>query len=112
MLPAGRGVNATMTWISNGALAMNKDMIGQLFRQLLDLEEGELHPREKAVIERAAKRFAISRNVNLEFQKIATPGSAPRRPGCRNWRLVGLHYRFRRLHCRLGVAQHVAARCC
>ena len=53
---------------------MNKDMIGQLARQLLDLDEGELHPREKAVIERAAKRLAISRNVNLEFQKIATPG--------------------------------------
>ena len=48
--------------------------IADLARQLLDLDEGELHPREKAVIESAARRLAISRNVNLEIQKSKTFG--------------------------------------
>jgi uncharacterized membrane protein len=52
----------------------NSETIGELARQLLELNEGELNAREKAVIERAAKRLAISRNVNIEFQKGATPG--------------------------------------
>ena len=52
----------------------NSETIGDLARQLLELDEGELNAREKAVIERAAKRLAISRNVNIEFQKGATPG--------------------------------------
>jgi uncharacterized membrane protein len=52
----------------------NKEAIATLARQLLELDEGELNAREKAVIERAAKRLAISRNVNIEFQKGATPG--------------------------------------
>jgi uncharacterized membrane protein len=53
---------------------MHKDTIADLARQLLDLDEGELKPREKAVIERAAKRLAISRNVNLEIQQGKTFG--------------------------------------
>jgi uncharacterized membrane protein len=53
---------------------MSTTTVADLARQLLDLDEGELRPREKAVIERAVKRLAISRNVNLEFQQGATFG--------------------------------------
>ncbi len=48
--------------------------IADLARQLLDLDEGELHPHEKAVIERAVKRLAVSRNVNPEIQQSKTFG--------------------------------------
>lgn len=50
------------------------DSIATLARQLLDLDEGELKPREKAVIEKAAKRLAVSRNMNVEVQSGATFG--------------------------------------
>jgi uncharacterized membrane protein len=50
------------------------DTIAALARQLLDLDEGELRPREKAVIERAVKRLAVSRNVNAVFEGEATFG--------------------------------------
>jgi uncharacterized membrane protein len=53
---------------------MKPDTIAALARQLLDLDEGELRPREKAVIERAAKRLAVSRNINLDFESEATFG--------------------------------------
>ena len=52
----------------------SRDAIAVLARQLLDLDDGELHPREKAVIERAAKRLAVSRNVNVEVQNASTFG--------------------------------------
>ena len=52
----------------------SRDAIAVLARQLLDLDDGELHPREKAVIERAAKRLAVSRNVNLDVQNASTFG--------------------------------------
>lgn len=48
--------------------------IADLAKQLLDLDEGELRPREKAVIERAVKRLAVSRNINIEFQENKTFG--------------------------------------
>lgn len=48
--------------------------IADLARQLLDLDEGELSQREKAVIERAVKRLAVSRNVEFEFESKATFG--------------------------------------
>jgi uncharacterized membrane protein len=54
--------------------AMKPDTIAALARQLLDLDEGELRPREKAVIERAAKRLAVSRNINLDYESEATFG--------------------------------------
>lgn len=53
---------------------MKNDTIADLAKQLLDLDEGELKPREKAVIERAVKRLAVSRNINLDVQKGATLG--------------------------------------
>jgi uncharacterized membrane protein len=53
---------------------MRNDTIAALARQLLDLDEGELRPREKAVIERAVKRLAVSRNVNMDFEGDATFG--------------------------------------
>ena len=46
---------------------MSKEVIARLAAQLLELEDGELHPREKAVIERAARRLAISRDINVDF---------------------------------------------
>jgi len=48
--------------------------IADLAKQLLDLDEGELRPREKTVIERAVKRLAVSRNINVEIQKTKTFG--------------------------------------
>jgi uncharacterized membrane protein len=54
--------------------AMKTDTIAALARQLLDLDEGELRPREKAVIERAVKRLAVSRNINLDYEGSATVG--------------------------------------
>ncbi len=53
---------------------MAQETIVDLARQLLDLDEGELRPREKAVIERVAKRLAISRNINIDIQKATTFG--------------------------------------
>ena len=52
----------------------NKEAIAELARQLLDLDEGELHPREKAVIDRVVRRLAVSRNINIEIQKSKTFG--------------------------------------
>ncbi len=53
---------------------MKTDTITAVARQLLDLDEGELRPSEKAVIERAAKRLAVSRNINLDYEGEATFG--------------------------------------
>src|SRR5262249_184840 len=53
---------------------MTTEAIARLARQLLELDEGDLRPREKAVIERAAKRLAISRNIDLEYQREAKFG--------------------------------------
>ena len=53
---------------------MKTDTIAALARQLLDLDEGELRPREKSVIERAVKRLAVSRNINLDYEGEATFG--------------------------------------
>ena len=56
------------------ATAQHGDSIATLARQLLDLDEGELKPREKAIIEKAAKRLAVSRNMNVELQSGTTFG--------------------------------------
>ncbi len=53
---------------------MNNDTIADLARQLLNLDDGDLQPHEKAVIERAAKRLAVSRNVAAELEKTETFG--------------------------------------
>ena len=53
---------------------MTTETIARLARQLLELDEGELKPREKAVIERAAKRLAISRNIDVDYERRATFG--------------------------------------
>src|SRR5689334_3793918 len=53
---------------------MTTETIARLARQLLELDEGDLKPREKAVIERAARRLAISRNVDVEYQRETTFG--------------------------------------
>jgi len=53
---------------------MQNDMIENLARQLLDLDEGALRPREKAVIERIVKRLAVSHNLNVIYEDAATPG--------------------------------------
>jgi uncharacterized membrane protein len=53
---------------------MSADGIVELASRLLELDKGDLTAREKSVIERAAKRLAVSRNVNVEFQESATLG--------------------------------------
>lgn len=53
---------------------MKAETIAALARQLLDLDEGELRPHEKAVIERAVKRLAVSRNINIDYEGAATVG--------------------------------------
>jgi uncharacterized membrane protein len=50
------------------------DAIADLARQLLDLDEGKLSPRDKRVIERVVKRLAISRDVGEEFTRDWTFG--------------------------------------
>jgi len=50
------------------------DTIAALAKQLLDLDEGELKPHEKRVIERAVKRMAVSRNINVELDEKVTFG--------------------------------------
>jgi uncharacterized membrane protein len=52
----------------------NEAAVADLARQLLDLDEGELKPREKAVIERVVKRLAVSRNMAVEIQESRTFG--------------------------------------
>jgi uncharacterized membrane protein len=53
---------------------MSTSTMADLAKQLLDLDEGELTPREKTVIERAVRRLAVSRNVNLDFDVSSTVG--------------------------------------
>ena len=53
---------------------MSADGIVELASRLLELDKGDLTPREKSVIERAARRLAVSRNVNVEIQESATLG--------------------------------------
>lgn len=52
----------------------NKDVIAQLARQLLELDDGELKEREKAVIDRVVRRLAVSRDIESEFQSGKTFG--------------------------------------
>jgi uncharacterized membrane protein len=50
------------------------EAIGALAKQLLDLDEGELKPHERAVIERCVRRLAVSRNVNVDIEQSETFG--------------------------------------
>jgi len=63
-----------MSKTDTGTNASAATTIADLARQLLDLDEGELRPIEKTVIESAIRRLAISRNVNVEIQKSKTFG--------------------------------------
>ena len=47
----------------------SEEIIRQLARRLLDLGVEDMPAREKRVLERIAKRLAISRDVNAEFEK-------------------------------------------
>jgi uncharacterized membrane protein len=53
---------------------MHNEAIGNLARQLLDLDDGDLKPHERAVIERCVRRLAVSRNINLDVEKSSTFG--------------------------------------
>jgi len=50
------------------------DAIHQLAQRLLDVGAGDMPTRERRVLERMAKRLAVSRNVNREFDKQLTFG--------------------------------------
>ena len=52
----------------------NEDAVRQLAQRLLDLGVGDMPARERRVLERMAKRLAVSRNVNREFDKQRTFG--------------------------------------
>ncbi len=53
---------------------MANETIATLAKQLLDMDEGELKPHEKRVIEKAVKRLAVSRNINLQMEEELTFG--------------------------------------
>jgi uncharacterized membrane protein len=53
---------------------MHNEAIGNLARQLLDLDDGDLRPHERAVIERCVRRLAVSRNINIDMEKSSTFG--------------------------------------
>jgi uncharacterized membrane protein len=53
---------------------MDEGRIAELAQEMLNLDKGALTKREKAVIEHAAKRLAVSRNIGLEFERGATLG--------------------------------------
>lgn len=59
---------------SDDALLNTHNAIVDLARQLLDMDKGELRPREKAVIERAVRRLAVSRDVGRDIEKSETFG--------------------------------------
>lgn len=52
----------------------HNETIGALAEQLLNLDEGQLKPHERAVIERCVRRLAVSRNVNIDLEKNSTFG--------------------------------------
>ena len=52
----------------------NNEAIAALAQQLLSLDEGELKPSERSVIERCVRRLAVSRNVNIDVEKSSTFG--------------------------------------
>ena len=52
----------------------NNEAIAALAQQLLSLDEGELKPNERAVIERCVRRLAVSRNINIEMDTNSTFG--------------------------------------
>jgi uncharacterized membrane protein len=55
-------------------ILQTNEAIGALAQQLLSLDEGELKPHERAVIERCVRRLAVSRNINIDVEKSATTG--------------------------------------
>jgi uncharacterized membrane protein len=50
------------------------DAVRQLAQRILDTGYDDLTPRERRVIEHAAKRLAVSRNINTEFETGQTLG--------------------------------------
>jgi len=55
-------------------MEQNDDAIRQLAQRLLDLGVSDMPARERRVLEKLAKKLAISRNVNREFEKQLTFG--------------------------------------
>src|SRR5262249_5133783 len=66
--------NRTNRMLEEPNLMEKHEAIGNLARQLLDLDDGDLKPHERAVIERCVRRLAVSRNVNIDVEKNATFG--------------------------------------
>jgi len=52
----------------------NNETISALAQQLLALDEGELKPHERAVIEKCVRRLAVSRNINVDMETNSTVG--------------------------------------
>ena len=52
----------------------NNEAIAALAQQLLSLDEGELKPNERSVIERCVRRLAVSRDINRDLEQNSTFG--------------------------------------
>ena len=50
-------------------MSTSEDAVRQLAKRLLDLGINDMPARERKVLERMAKRLAVSRNVNREFDQ-------------------------------------------
>lgn len=51
-----------------------QDTFANMAKQLLELDEGELKPREKKILEKVLKRLAISRFVAGDYEEQSTVG--------------------------------------
>jgi uncharacterized membrane protein len=54
---------------------IESDAIHRLAQRLLQMDADEMRPRERRVLERVARRLAVSRDVNLEFDERLTLGA-------------------------------------
>ena len=52
----------------------SNETISAVAQQLLAMDEGELKPHERAVIEKCVRRLAVSRNVNVDMETNSTFG--------------------------------------
>src|SRR5665213_87663 len=52
----------------------HNEAIAALAQQLLSLDEGELKPSERSVIERCVRRLAVSRDINVDLEQNSTFG--------------------------------------
>ncbi len=84
----------------------NTEAAQLLAKRLLDTGTKEMTAHEQRVIERVAKRVAVSRNINAEYDQGSKFGGAPGGQGCKLRRLMDLSHYLWRAHHGLGWPQH------